>query len=81
MTPSVGAETGRRPRKVEYEVTSGRRRRKAAAISWPHLEESVMLNGPTQLALTFCDHLDPRVRRIRREAEITDTVDQLIAEL
>ena len=40
-----------------------------------------MLNGPTQLALTFCDHLDPRVRGIRREAEITDTVDQLIAEL
>ena len=47
----------------------------------PHLEESVMLNGPTQLALTFCDHLDPRVRRIRREAEITDTVGQLIAKL
>ena len=66
---------------VEYGVTSGRRRRKASGISWPHLEESVMLNGPTQLALTFCDHLDPRVRGIRSEGEITDTVLQLVAEL
>jgi len=47
----------------------------------PHLEESVMLNGPTQLALTFCDHLDPRVRGLRREEEISDTVGQLIAVL
>ena len=66
---------------AEYGVASGRRRRKAAAISWPHLEESVMLNGPTQLALTFCDHLDPHVRGIRREEEITDSVEQLIAKL
>lgn len=66
---------------AEYGVTSGRRRRKAAGISWPHLEESVMLNGPTQLALTFCDHLDPNVRGARRQEEITDPVGQLIAEL
>jgi len=66
---------------AEYGVATGRRRRKAGAISWPHLEESVMLNGPTQFALTFCDHLDARVRGIRREEEITDTVGQLIAQL
>lgn len=44
---------------VEYGVTTGRRRRKARRISRRHLEEAVMLNGPTQIALTFCDHLDP----------------------
>ena len=32
---------------VEYGVTTGRRRRKAAGISWPHLETAVLLNGPT----------------------------------
>ena len=42
---------------AEYGVTTGRRRRKARGISWPHLEEAVLLNGPTQIALTFCDHL------------------------
>ncbi len=63
---------------AEYGVTSGRRRRKAAGISWPHLEEAVMLNGPTQIALTFCDHLDPEVAGARSKSELTTTVLRLI---
>ena len=63
---------------VEYGVTSGRRRRKASGISWPHLEEAVMLNGPTQIALTFCDHLDPDVLGVRSSQELTRPVRQLI---
>ena len=66
---------------AEFGVTSGRRRRKASGISWPHLAESVMLNGPTQIALTFCDHLDPRVRGVRSTSAITDTVLELVEEL
>ncbi|MCC7265435.1 MAG: adenylosuccinate synthetase, partial [Candidatus Latescibacteria bacterium] len=66
---------------AEYGVNTGRRRRKAAGISWPHLEESVMLNGPTQLALTFCDHLDPAVTGARTKTDLTPPVRQLIDEL
>ena len=66
---------------VEYGVTTGRRRRKAAGISWPHLETAVLLNGPTQLALTFCDHLDPEVAGARHRSALTAPVRQLIGEL
>jgi len=66
---------------VEYGVTTGRRRRKAAGISWPHLEESVLLNGPTQIALTFCDHLDPDAAGARGSEELTPPVRQLIDQL
>lgn len=65
----------------EYGVVTGRPRRKAAGISWPHLEEAVMLNGPTSLALTFCDHLDPAVRGARSGADLTPPVRALIDEL
>ena len=63
---------------VEYGVTTGRRRRKARRISWRRLEEAVMLNGPTQIALTFCDHLDPDVRGARTRDALTDPVLKLI---
>lgn len=66
---------------AEYGVNTGRRRRKAGGVSWPHLEESVMLNGPTQIALTFCDHLDPAVTGARSKADLTPPVRQLIDEL
>ena len=63
---------------VEYGVTTGRRRRKASGISWSHLEESVMLNGPTRIALTFCDHLDPDVTGARSRGQLTPPVRNLI---
>ena len=66
---------------VEYGVTTGRRRRKAAGISWPHLETAVLLNGPTQLALTFCDHLDPEIAGARHRSALTAPVRHLIDEL
>ena len=66
---------------AEYGVTTGRRRRKASGISWPHLETAVLLNGPTQLALTFCDHLDPEVTGARQRSELTTPVRRLIDEL
>ncbi|MYF93817.1 MAG: hypothetical protein F4184_17685 [Gemmatimonadetes bacterium] len=66
---------------AEYGVTTGRRRRKASGISWPHLETAVLLNGPTQLALTFCDHLDPDVAGARHRSALTAPVQRLIDEL
>jgi len=42
----------------EYGVTSGRLRRKSLTIPFDKLDESVMVNGPTYFALSFCDHID-----------------------
>ena len=66
---------------VEYGVTTGRRRRKASQISWEHFEYAVMLNGPTQIALTFCDHFDPEVAGARRRKDITVKIKNLIEEI
>src|SRR5262249_51159562 len=46
---------------AEYGVVTGRLRRKAAGIPWDYLRYAAMLNGPTEIALTFCDHFDPDV--------------------
>lgn len=40
-----------------------------------------MLNGPTQIALTFCDHLDPDVRGARTRDALTDPVLTLIRDV
>ncbi|MCE2448617.1 MAG: adenylosuccinate synthetase [Candidatus Latescibacteria bacterium] len=66
---------------AEYGVATGRRRRKASGISYPHLETAVLLNGPTQLALTFCDHLAPEVAGARHHSALTTPVRHLIDEL
>ncbi len=66
---------------AEYGVRTGRRRRKAAGLSWSHLQTAVELNGPTQLALTFCDHLDPLATQARCFADLNPPVRQLVDEL
>lgn len=64
---------------LEFGVTTGRQRRKAETIPWDLLTESVMLNGATQIALTFCDHFDPTVQGIRNADELTPMVQNLIS--
>jgi len=75
------AEEAERRGIVEYGVTTGRRRRKATQISWEHLEYALMLNGPTQIALTFSDHFDPEITGARCAEEITEKVNNLIEEI
>lgn len=60
---------------AEFGVRTGRRRRKASGIDWDLLEYAVMLNGPTSIALTFCDHYDPSVCDTE---ELTPAVVELI---
>lgn len=62
----------------EYGVTTGRPRRKAAGIDWSLLKYATMLNGPTEIALTFCDHLDPEVKGKRLAKDLTPKVKNLI---
>ena len=63
---------------AEFGVTTGRRRRKASQIPWELLKEAVMLNGPTQIALTFCDHYDPV---ISNQLQLTPKVQALIDQI
>lgn len=66
---------------AEYGVNTGRARRKAGRIDEDLLAYAAMLNGPTQIALTFTDHLDPAIRGCTSSADITppvrDVIDQV----
>jgi adenylosuccinate synthase len=66
---------------AEYGVVTGRLRRKAAEIPWDLLRYAAMLNGPTEIALTFCDHYDPEVTGVTEATELTPKVRELIAQV
>lgn len=66
---------------AEYGVNTGRLRRKADSIPWDLLRYAAMLNGPTEIALTFCDHYDPDVTGATSAAELTARVRALIAQV
>lgn len=66
---------------AEYGVVTGRLRRKAAEIPWDLLRYAAMLNGPTEIALTFCDHFDPSVTGATSREQLTPAVWDLIAKV
>jgi adenylosuccinate synthase len=66
---------------AEYGVVTGRPRRKAERIDLDLLRYAAMLNGPTEIALTFCDHYDPAMRGGRSADAITPRVRALIVEV
>lgn len=66
---------------AEYGVVTGRPRRKADALDADILRYAAMLNGPTQIALTFCDHLDPAIRGRRTAEAIGPEVRRVIGEV
>ena len=74
----ISAEEAQRRGIVEYGVNTGRTRRKADRLDYGLLRYAAMLNGPTQIALTFCDHLDPQLRGATTPAAITDQVRRVI---
>ncbi len=66
---------------AEYGVVTGRQRRKAAEIPWELLRYAAMLNGPTEIALTFCDHYDPAVTGITTRSGLTKPTRDLIIQV
>jgi adenylosuccinate synthase len=66
---------------AEYGVVTGRLRRKAEEIPWDMLRYASMLNGPTEIALTFCDHYDPDVTGATGPSQLTARVRELIAKV
>jgi len=63
---------------VEYSSIGGAIRRKGSGINWEMLAYAAEINGATQIALTFCEHYDPRVKNVTEVDGVTDKVWQLI---
>jgi adenylosuccinate synthase len=63
---------------VEYGVNTGRMRRRSTHIDLKLLKYSVMLNGPTEIALTFCDQYDRRIEGVKDKALITKDIRRLL---
>ena len=63
-----------------YEDSSidGGKRRKIKGIDFKRLAYASMLNGPTDIALTFLDHYDPEITNTRNASQITEKVSGLI---
>jgi adenylosuccinate synthase len=40
-----------------------------------------MLNGPTEIALTFCDHYDPAVTGVTTRTRLTTRIRDLITQV
>jgi adenylosuccinate synthase len=74
LTPKEMASRG----VVEYSSIGGAIRRKGFGINWEMLAYATELNGATQIALTFCEHYDPKVKNIKTVDGITDRLWQLI---
>ena len=66
---------------AEYGVVTGRQRRKAAEIPWELLEYAAMLNGPTEIALAFCDPYDPAVTGATSADQLTPRIRELITKV
>lgn len=65
----------------EYGVNTGRFKRRSSKIDWDRLRYSVMINGPTEIALTFCDQYDAEVKRARKKSQITAPIVELIEKI
>lgn len=61
----------------EYGTNTGRPRRRVKKIDYNMLKYSVLLNGPTSLALTYCDQYDPKMQGVTSKSQITDKMDKL----
>ncbi len=66
---------------AEFGVVTGRPRRKAERVDLELLRYAAMLNGPTQIALTFCDHFEPSMRGARSLDRVTARVRRLIEQV
>ncbi len=66
-----------------FDPETGKRqiRRKAKSIDYSLLNRIIMLNGVNQIALTFCEHVDPEIRDATRWAQMTPKIKDLVSEI
>lgn len=63
----------------EFGTNTGRERRRSSRIDMRLLRYSAMINGPTEIALTWCDQFDHSIAGRTRKRDITPRVRRLIA--
>jgi adenylosuccinate synthase len=64
---------------VEFGTNTGRERRRVRGIDYELLKYSAMLNGPTEVALTYCDQFDRDIENCRDKSGITSRIRKLIS--
>jgi adenylosuccinate synthase len=62
-------------------TTTTNRERRVAEFDWMQLSRSVLLNGPTDIALTFVDYLGVKNRRAHRFEQLTEQTLRFIEEV
>lgn len=67
-------------KKVEKTSTTGKVRR-IGEFDWEQLQRAVILNGPTEIALSFVDYLDVENRKAHRFEQLTDSTIKFIEEV
>jgi adenylosuccinate synthase len=65
---------------VEKGSVSGNLRR-VAEFDWAWLRRAAVLNGPTDIGLTFVDYLSPRNEQARRFEQLTEDTIRFIDEV
>ena len=66
--------------KIERTTTTHRQRR-IAEFDWEQLRRSTVLNGPTDIALTFVDYLDIKNQKAFRFEQLTSETLRFIEEV
>lgn len=62
-------------------TTTTKRQRRVAEFNWGDLRRAVMLNGPTDIALTFVDYLSHRNQAARRYEQLTEETLRFVEEV
>lgn len=63
---------------VEHGVNTGRAKRRSTQIDWDMFDYSIMINGATEIALTFCDQYAPEMYGARKKGQISKSIYELI---
>lgn len=79
----VGRRSGYEAKQLEkQEITSTtRRRRRVGEFDWTLLRKAAALNGPSDIALTFVDHINIANAKARRFEQLTEETIRFIEEV
>lgn len=67
--------------KQAEKTSTTNKQRRISEFDWAQLRQSVILNAPTDIALTFADYLDVKNREARRFEQLTEGTIRFIEEI
>jgi hypothetical protein len=65
----------------QVEDATTKKSRRVAEFDWVQLRKAALLNGPTDIALTFADYVDAKNKDARRFEQLTEKTIQFIEEV